>query len=207
MLYKYTKFYISLTKHINLTKDDILNILHTESVNIIRLLWGEEYVEFIFEDEKIYPIEGSTSIIGFSPHHKVSPVQHNIDEFLELIKTCSKFILIPNDDKTISEECEKFFDVVRIHRVEDYSSMVTELEKYGYVETVRSTNIMAVDERKFMLTEKAYSALNHLIIEGKDKKINILRYANIAYEVDTLGTSLFSELTDIIIDLHKLLKE
>ena len=152
----------------------------------IRLNWGAEYVDFSISDprrEYLFPQEGTTN--GLS---RTEIKERRLRDFHGLMSTCTSIQLF---EKDMDLELGKYFDKAKIFHYKDYPRMISDLEKEGCVETIKSQNIMTVDGRRFKVTKKGKS-----LVPGLER--------HCYFEVDSLGTSMFIEMSKNIENLwHK----
>lgn len=168
----------------------------------VTLWWGGEYVVFYcpkFDDdiedakaklgisapeESIYPQSGSSSLLG-----DVVPLSsYNLEQFCSLAKSSrSEKISATVYSDIMGGDLD--FDSFRrftCKRYIDYSRTITELEKKLYVYVSPSENILTTDGRRFSLTEKGN-------IDGMFDE-----YMGVTFEVDSLGTTFCSDITNLI---------
>lgn len=147
---------------------------------IIRLSWGSEYVDFIISNPSrklLFPQEGSEIVF----RKWVQIKEYTFEEFYRL--TPRTYLQVFEQDFKL--ELDKYFKKIQINRYDDYPRMITDLENEEVVETIPSNNIMATDRRRFKFLPKI-------------KEIEQKAYTNEFYEVDTLGSSLFQELSHYV---------
>jgi hypothetical protein len=150
---------------------------------IIRLNWGAEYVDFSISDprrEYLFPQEGTTK--GFQ---MTGVKEYKLREFHKLMSNCTRIQLF---EKDLNLELGKYFDKAKIFHYKDYPRMITDLEEEKCVETIKSQNIMTVDGRRFKVTKKGES-----LVPGLER--------HCFFEVDSLGTSMFIEMSKNIENL------
>lgn len=155
----------------------------------IRGVWGEEYVDFHIEEDTIYPICGSFNLLGYAETgKKVAVKDYSFEEFIEMLKSTSatEFALTMTtpEGPVQSRELSKIFNRARISRFTDYSKIVTDLEERGWLITCPSQNILRTDERRFTLSPHV-----------EDVCSSLKEYIGEMYEVDSLGTGFWTELT------------
>jgi hypothetical protein len=183
------------------------------------LNWGNEYVNFNFTtpieskdsdikktlkylDSKnisigLYPTNGSYNLLGRGvSKNSIDIKTYNLKEFCELSKKATKFISMDighsmNNSKLENNKYINLFDTTKIKSYIDYSYIITELEKIKLVNTFFSENILRTDERRFTVNISSI-------------KINpsISPYVEKTYEVDSLGTMFYSELSKEISFLY-----
>jgi hypothetical protein len=222
MAVKLKTYYI---RDLNLTP---LNIIDLEFIiyNIspsIRLNWGKEYIDFNFttpikspdsdikktlkylKSENIsiglYPTNGSYELLGRGiSKNSIDIKTYNLKEFCEMSKKATEFIAMYTQSEKIDSRSSNhsnlenninLFHTTKIKSYIDYSYIITELEKNKFVNTFSSENILRTDERRFSLN-------------AISKKINpaIDLYIGNTYEVDSLGTNFYSELSQEISFLY-----
>ncbi len=186
MAKKFETHYIQLLgsdKPSFLSVDDLKLAIHYSSE--IRGVWGEEYVDFHIEKGVIYPTKGSFNLLGCSEARMTVGIkEYSLEEFIGMLKRTSatKFILLVVNNKPI--ELAKIFTCIQITYSIDYPKMVTDLERRRWLSTCRSLNVLSTDERRFTLKAGA----EKIDIRLKD-------YISETYEVDSLGTSFWDDLT------------
>ena len=178
----------------NLSEDDLFRII--EISKNIRLLWGDKYAEFKYakdpEDKSFpmkgfYPHTGSNDILGEVVKIKL----YTSPEFLNLY-TSSDFLVALDVDTSNVGACNELFSSSNVTWYTDYSQLVTYLENSKYLRTKQTENWLSVDGRKFKLNKKFVECVPQLET-----------YSQTYYEVDSLGTSLFSELTKFMEILYE----
>ncbi len=173
------------------TYSHILNIIKKSSE--IRLTLGNEYVSFVYDknEDLLYPTEGNIEF--FMKYIRIQ--DYNTKEFYTLlceVKLDMIYIYLKNMEDIPSDINNLKLKIVRL---DNHSKTITDLEKIGYVNTFLSNNIMAVDKRRFKIQKEAIKYVKELDF-----------YLNRTYEVDSLGTSFFLELTTYIKRLWKIVK-
>lgn len=197
-----------------LTSGDLERIVKLGT--IIRLTWGGEYIDFRYYEPSymecnsmnflelvnlkattsggFYPVEGSSVFLDYEDSPlKIDIKPYSMEEFLQLSKKATTLTVIDFKYNPDEPNILNLFDDVKFTFYTDYSQMVSDLEEKEVVVTCPSENILRTDERKFSLTEKSKEIL---------PKIYLDEYINKFHEVDSLGTSFFIGLTNIIKILH-----
>ena len=207
MAKKLEVFYIRNLELRPLNIEDLKNIIGISPS--IRLNWGKEYVDFYFTSPSetdvdvesaiklfgggkipigLFPSSGSYSLLGRGVSSNSIDIKiYNLKEFCELSRRFNELVSmnIPfsKSSNSLGFIYKDLFDDVKVVPYADYSWIITDLEKNGYVTTHQSENILRTDERKFTLTKKC---------EGYP---NLESYVGKTFEVDSLGTSFHKELT------------
>jgi len=171
-----------------LVVDDLKTAL--ECADDFRAVWGGEYVEFHHEEGVIYPTGGSFGLLGCTEAGmKVDVKEYTPEEFCELLRdtNATEFVLIfvseggvPQKDSSLAS----IFNYVQVTNYLDYPKMVTDLKERGWLTTCESQNILRTDERRFTLRKEAVTVVKEL----ED-------YTGETYEVDSLGTTFWDDLT------------
>lgn len=172
----------------NLDEDDLLRIM--EISKNIKLIWKEKYVIFKYakpEDDEFslkgfYPYCGSWELIG--SFIEVKTYTHK--EFLEMYKSSDKMVAIDVDTSHLGT-CDELFCSSEMQWYIDYSKLVSFLEEKKCLKTYLSENWLSVDGRKFKLRSIAAGYVPSL-----------KEYLNSWYEVDSLGTIMFCDLTKLL---------
>jgi len=146
------------------------------------LCWGAEHCSFEIEEGIIYPTEGSSSIIGVS----VPLSNYNTGHFCQLIKD-TKPSSVHVVCLYLPEGSKKLFDYSKTLTVQDYGAGITHLEKLGYVACCNSLSVLCEDSRRFTVLASAVGVIREL-----------KKYEGLLYEVDSLGSTMFGELTGLI---------
>lgn len=180
-----------------LLEEDLIKILDI-SKNI-KLVWPDEkYIEFKYAKNSeffnpecgFYPQNGSWEILGINVEVK----KYSLKEFLVLCKSSEKIIALDIDTSNIGL-CNELFQNSNVTWYTDYSQLVSFLEKNGYLTTYITENWLSVDGRKFKLNKKSSDT------------IKLLKNYNSFYEVDSLGTTLFIELTKTLELLYETIQK
>jgi len=87
---------------------------------------------------------------------------------------------VPQKDSSLAS----IFNFVQVTNYLDYPKMVTDLKERGWLTTCESQNILRTDERRFTLRKEAVAVVKEL----ED-------YTGETYEVDSLGTSFWDDLS------------
>ena len=187
MARKFEFHYTRLLRESPLTVEDLRSVIpHASS---LRSSWGSEYIDFQHDEDVIYPNQGSIDVlsnpdigIGFSTGACYSP-----EEFCHFLqeKEATEFTIIRCSDDIIQTQPGRIFHYVKITSYTDYPKMISDLEEKGVVTTFPSSNILCCDERKFSFVPGRIDGVEE--IEG---------YQQSTFEVDSLGTSFWPELTD-----------
>lgn len=175
--------------------------------DIIRLEWDAEYVDFryvstssdpdvkytvsalrILIEEGLFPTEGSFSLLG-GKNSIVQVKPYSIEEFCTLCKNASTLSIIVDDLREI-DNCKDIFGLVHIKPYVDYSELISILEKGKLLTTFPSTTYLSVDGRRFALSP-CVTEYNPLL----------QKYIGENYEVDSLGTGFFKDLTEEVVKL------
>jgi len=159
----------------------------------ITLLWGAEYVHFVNVKKHMCPQEGSSSLLGI-----VVPLMgYNSNNFIDLIKSAkpSNILFYGSPEKGLSDSMIKIFKTTTTTMYKDYPEAITYLERDGFVTTYPSISDLRTDDRRFSILPKAIGVL-----------CSLKKYENNSFEVDSLGTIFFSELSELIEELVHVLK-
>ncbi len=137
-----------------------------------RLTWGGEYLDFRFNESKNYilPETGSTSLLN-----KMTIRPYTIKLFIDLSKKASEFMVFGGKELQSA-------DSVIIRWYIDYHRMIADLEEKGKIITGKSTNVLSISSLRFLFTDP------------ENKKI----FGSTFYEFDSLGTTMFTELSAAI---------
>lgn len=154
----------------------------------ITLLWGAEFCNFEREENTVYPMEGSNVILGTL----IPLVNYNTNNFCQLIKETKPSSISVCTLTDLPNSMKSLFDSAKSVKYYDYSQMITSLEAKGYISCLRSSSFLCNDERRFVVLEKVCGVVKDL---GK--------YVNQAYEVDSLGSAFFDELSCLIRELYQ----
>jgi hypothetical protein len=217
MAIKLEIYYIKDLHLTNLNVKELKTIVYNISSSL-RLNWGKEYIDFNFvtysidrdvtktlqhlQNENViiglYPTGGSYQLLGRNISKNSIDIKiYNLVEFCELSKKATEFIVMniqqENEYKLENSKYINFFHTTKIKKYIDYSHIITELEKVDIINTFPSENILRTDERRFVLNPIS-------------KKINpnISEYIGKTYEVDSLGTLFYSELSEEIYLLYSI---
>lgn len=168
-----------------LSEDDLLRIIDI-SKNI-KLIWNDYFIEFKYSNDDIpqkgfYPHRGSWELLGVSIEIKI----YTIKEFIELYNT-SSYLVAMNVDTSNIGICNELFQKSDVTWLTNYPKLISFLEDSGYVRTKYTENWLSIDGRKFKIEKIATEYIPQL---GS--------YTNTYYEVDSLGTSIFVELTSYL---------
>lgn len=184
------------------------NIKSSNFYEIIRLMYKEPEIidsnfmlylgpyhvslKYDFENHLFYPMSGSSYLLG-----KIFILRgYEINELIDLINHQNYRIVINltfKDDKIINSKIENLIKILpyfKIEKLTDYSGIITFLETKGYVQTEKTQNILATDERRFFFDENAIKIMPE-----------IEEFMNEIYEVDFLGSTLSGDLTNVTINL------
>jgi hypothetical protein len=174
-----------------LTPEELEQIGH--KFTHFRLSWGGEYFDFSYDMIAFHPVEGKSSLLGGD---RVSIKPYTILEFIELAKDANYLIVfsLPGglqftplsnmEYKYMTKQDIDMFDFVKIYQYIDYTELLVQLEKRGYVTTRPSQNLIATIDKRFELTPKATQVLPLF-----------QQYGGYFYEADCLGTTLNEHLT------------
>lgn len=145
-----------------------------------KCMWGGEYIVFCSDRGIIYPLRGSTSLLG----RLVDINPYTCEEFCACLEQsmCTKLVMSCQGDVP-----ENFFGELTILSYPDFSQTITDLENKGLVTTFQSQNILREDDRRFSLHPRCEE-----IISGIEK------YMGESFEVDSLGTNFWIDLTNYI---------
>lgn len=205
--------YIRNLKLNPLNVDDLKKIIDISP--LVRLYWGKEYVDFnftspvdydleidkilqTFEGGKIpiglYPVNGSYSLLGRGvSEYSIDIKVYALEEFCKISKNAQEVVAmkVPLDKPTSPGFIYKdLFHEVKVMKYTDYSWIITDLEKHGFVDTFPSENSLRTDERRFRLNSKSEMVIPDLA-----------PYIGKTYEVDSLGTTFFPELSKGVVFL------
>jgi len=149
-----------------------------------RLEWGGEYLDFrVGGPDLLLPDEGSSQLLQNTEFVKI----HTSKTFVELAKKASRMLVFEGAKK--ADICTlKFFDTVKVISSKAYLQMLLDLEKLGKVRLFKSTNILSISGQRFRFTDPT----------------PIAQYGPGLYEVDSLGTNLFSHLSQAVEDMWRL---
>ena len=169
----------------------------------------------------LYPSGGSYALLGRGVSENSIDIKiYDLEEFCKLSKKAQELVAInipfnkpePFQNKVLkgegsfdskdsfqnkvleSEEpsgsiYKDLFHEVKVRTYIDYSWIITDLEENGFVDICPSENILRTDERRFMLTPKSKTFPN------------LGSYIGQTFEVDSLGTSFYPELSEGIVFL------
>lgn len=169
----------------SISTDDLMKIF--ELTSTIKLVFeGEKFVNFNYlkktSDEYIdpgfYPQTGSWEILGTSVELK----KYDLESFIKLYDTATMLVAIDIDTSNVGL-CNELFESSTVTWYTDYPKLVNFLDNRGYLSTYISENWLSVDQRKFKINNKAKEIIPYLKNFGG------------WYEVDSLGTTLFIDLT------------
>ena len=185
MAFRTERVYLS---HSSPNKTEIKNVIEKikevylgEVEARFRIEWGGEYLDLrITEDNIIIPDRGSRSIFSSS----VFFTTYEPETLVKILKNATRFSVFEGP-KQVDLTSFTFFDTIKILRYKDYPRMICDLEKAGKVIVTTSNNLLSV-------SGKVFRFLNHS------------KYGVIYYEVDSIGTSIFKDLTE---DIEKMWKE
>jgi len=151
----------------------------------IKVKWGHEYVIFNHFLDSIYVDRGSPHLLskGVVPIDKYDPKYFS--RMLSRTKATSLDITLI--DESLDTPYSPHLKV--IHRLIDYSQTVTDLENLRFLSTTRSLTAPVVDERRFTLLQ---NSLDYVDVE---------EYVGETYEVDSLGSSFWKDLTEKVVEL------
>ena len=182
---KYKKFY-KTNDYEKVCESSVLQELFTYPK--ITLYWGAEYVHFVKFREILYPSEGSSSILGIM----IPLMGYDIAHFKNLLEEKKPSNILVFYENLLSNKMLEIFDVGVVEPYKDYSEAITYLEEKGYVATIPSISDLRTDERRFSFLPKVYDILSPELVE---------KYGERVFEVDSLGSSFFKELSDLISSL------
>jgi len=187
-MWDYQKFYV---KDLEKSREGINEILKNCIIEeaIIYLFWGGFYICFQCEGSKFHPLNGTPNILN-----EIEMKPYSLRDMKDLSDGCERIEV--EIGKKLGRSNKELFDKVKIHKFRNYSKIIDDLQKSGFIAVEKSTCFLATDPRKFMLFEKVVD-----IIPELKKEINIM------YEVDCLGSSLFVDLTKTIIELWDIVSE
>jgi hypothetical protein len=171
-----------------LLEEDLLRIV--EISKNIKLMWNKYFIEFQYsknESEEspmrgFYPYSGSWEILGVTVEIKV----YSNLEFIKLYDTSTQLIAIDVDTSNIGT-CNELFQRSDVIWLTNYSKLISFLESNSYVHTKYTENWLSVDGRKFKIEKRALEYVPLLS-----------NYIGTYYEVDSLGTRMFEELTSFL---------
>jgi len=169
-------------KIISIMRENTPLDLDYEKMPVIKLWWKKDYAKFIFSN-----YEKDFLIPQFYSKNIVDIKDYTFEDFYSLIEKCT---LVQIYEKDNDLKLDNYFNNVNIEKYKDYSQTITDLEKENFVCTIPSKNIMSLDGRKFIILSKS------------NEKIKVPNnYMEEFYEVDLLGTSLFTDITEYIENL------
>lgn len=186
-----------------LTEETLLQI--TEISPHLKLVWESGEVEFNYakpsgdpySPKGFYPSTGTWDILGcyeegFSHKESIIPTNtveiktYTNEEFIKLCGTAVSLVALDADTSRVGL-CNELFQKSDVTWYTDYSKLISFLEEKKYLSTIKSENWLSIDERKFKINQKAVKIIPLL---GD--------YSQVYYEVDSLGTSLFKEFTNLM---------
>lgn len=183
----------TIAEHIFLAYNGLGSILTTEEIiayastaESIILSWDtdwetKEYVVFVYDrsSQLLYPSESPSKQHLLAIDGPVKPRAYSASEFKDLSEKAVhvRFKYVTHINSPSPHPSMKF----RTNYKVNYPHIITELAKLGIVETMSSTNVMAVDGRKFRLLNS---------------------YDDSIYEVDCLGTTLFRDMSEYVQRLY-----
>ena len=183
--------YIRDVKNFPLIPDDLKRIL--EMAEKIKVMWGDDEVIFYHNKNMIYPFMGSFHLIG-SKGSVVEVRDYSVIDFCSLVNKATSVVIAKiNSDQP--QPHNNLFQKMETTYFTDYSQIITDLEEFGLVATIPSTNILRSDERKFYILPKAEEILQPLGEWGSKK-----------YEVDLLGCGFWKDLTEDMETLWKIIR-
>jgi|LakMenEpi03Aug12_release.lakeMendotaPanAssembly.Ray.scaffolds.fasta_scaffold06067_16 hypothetical protein len=171
-----------------LLEEDLMRIV--EISKNIKLMWNKYFIEFQYSKNEspespmkgFYPYSGSWEILGVTVEIKV----YSNLEFIKLYETSTQLIAIDVDTSNIGT-CNELFQKSDVIWLTNYSKLISFLESNNYVRTKYTENWLSVDGRKFKIEKRA---IEHVPL--------LSSYIENYYEVDSLGTRLFEELTSFL---------
>ena len=156
-----------------------------------RLNWGAEYGEFLLKGGSLLPTQGTNAVID---RKMVLARPYSPEQFSKLATSCNSLQLLERDASGLSFLTKNdYFDLVKIVSSKDYPKMVEDLEKEGYLKIIPSQNYLATDPRRFKLAPKSV-----------DITESLREYGDTYYEIDSLGTTFFSQMSLSIEELWRL---
>lgn len=177
-LYKFNRYV--LFKHI--TFEDFCLIISVSSQVVLK--WSTYHATFQHDAKSLLPYDGTSGLFGYdSTKFPIAVRSYSYKDFWNSIVKNVKiadilvdtlvFHIIPNTD---IPSILSFTGTEQIQKYIDYSTMISMLEEKKLVSTIPSKYVLANDERRF-------------ILDGEE------------YEVDCLGSSMFTRLTNYIENL------
>jgi len=228
-----TKLEVYYTRDLVLNPLDVTDLKNIIKLSpLLRLCWGKEYVDFHFttpvdkdpdiekllqefHDDEIYkgedfpredfprenlllglyPVDGSYSLLGRGvSQNSIDLKIYNLKEFCEISKKAQELVAMGCNEVSIPGSAGKdLFHKVKVRSYIDYPWIITDLEKNGFLNTFPSENILRTDERRFNIKSKS------AIINP-----DLSSYIGQTFEVDSLGTSFYSELSEGIVFLSSM---
>lgn len=164
----------------------------------LQVKWSNEYVYFKkINKTTLTPTSGSFHLIGNYRDHPVKVKDYSLQGFCQMIKetNATELVLILEGILSLTEKefIGNNFNEVKVSFIYDYSKMVTDLEKIGYITTQQSKSFICNDNRQFALTNKV----------NKISGFAMKNYIGNLYEVDSLGSSFWKKLSEGVKDLWK----
>jgi len=143
-----------------------------------RIEWAGEYVDFSLDIKgKFIPKEGSIKILNNKNFHRLFDAK----SFYEIIKGATKFLIFEGING-LDLSGLQLFSSIKILASKNFEQMLKDLEQAGIVNTETSSNILSVSSKRFR-----FKRLEEQV-----------KYSTEYYEVDCLGTSFFTYLSDDI---------
>lgn len=187
MAFRYIKY---LTRDLNnnppISPEDLSSICKVAKE--LRLEWGGQFVNFIYEMGFIHPVNGCHALIGYDENFTVQTKTYTLSGFCKLMVGASEFIVLVDQDVHFND----IFQYVKVGKCIDYTRMINDLDGERAVFVSCSANLLATDPRRFAIDQKAVN-----IIKELDD------YKNEYYEVDVLGNQMFEHLSHHICELWK----
>lgn len=170
----------------SLSVDDLMQIAKMSSS--IKLIFEQEkFIDFSYLKKSIddkyidpgfYPQTGSWEILGTTIEIK----KYDPETFIELYNKSTMLVAADIDTSNVGS-CNELFESSNVTWYTDYPTLVSFLDGKGYISTYISENWLSIDQRKFKINNKAKEIIPYLKNYGE------------LYEVDSLGTTLFIDLT------------
>lgn len=181
----YTSYvtYYSIVPHC-LSEEIIMRL--ADDADAVRLSCdGGPYYEWSYEDGTLYPEVGTAYLLG-----TVIPIRSiGVKELLSIRSQTDGTLLFKYNNRMPSTLTS--YKDARSIAYTDYGKIVDELHSANILSIGSSTNVMCLDSRTF--TIRSSSTLSP----------KLQRYAGHAYDVDILGTAMFTELSDEMKQLYR----
>ena len=164
----------------NLTLSDVKKIAENLSEdNLVRIFWGGEYIDFMFSSEQFLPQSGSVRILN----NRNLTRSLNYQDFMDLANGSDQVSIFINHDQKYIE----IFDKVNFYYYTDYLQTINDLRKSNKVIVEDSLNVISKSGKRFKF----------------NKIVHQLKYGNDFFEVDSLGTRIFKEMTEEVENMWK----